>query len=197
MGDVGGPRRWLSAVGLLALLAVAIAGSAPRARLEVAGGPLLNYSVQSIAHLQPHHLVSVGEMVVCASGPGAVTITSVTPVNPVGGIRVKAFAVRRNPNDEHPPQDQLGDDRRPLSAVGFGHSHAVNTVCGADPGAGYELGLELVKPSPAPASAAGWQIRYRSGDGAGTMTFPFGMVLCSRLRADAPECRRLTRRLIG
>ena len=158
--------------------------------------PMNSHVVEGAANVRAHRPVSIGEMTVCLSAPGRVTITSVVPVHPVGRMQVQAFAVRPNPFRKNPPGTQLGDALGPLSAEGFGHSHLVNVVCGSRPG-WYELGLQLVKPSGAPASAAGWLIRYRSGDKAGTLTIPLGVVLCSRSSASAPECKRLADRLMA
>ena len=193
MGDLGRARRWLLMAGVLSG-ACALAACEPRVRLQMPG-PMNSHVVEGVANVRAHHPVSIGEMVVCVSSPGAVTITSVEPVHPVGRMRVQAFAVRPNPFLTKPRGTQLGDALGPLSASGFKHSHRVDVVCGTRPG-WYELGLQLVKSSDEPASAAGWLVRYRSGDQEGKLTIPLGVVLCSQPSASAAGCRRLTDRLL-
>ena len=193
MGDLGRARRWLLVAAVLSG-AGALAACEPQVRLQMPE-PMNSQVVEGVPNVRPHRPVSIGEMVVCVSSPGAVTITSVVPVHPVGRLRVQAFAVRPNPFLEKPRGTQLGDAPGPLSSAGFKPSHRVDVVCGTRPG-WYELGLQLVKSSDEPASAAGWLIRDRSGDQEGKLTIPLGVVLCSQPSASASGCRRLTARLV-
>lgn len=182
-------RHCLAAIGW-GLTVLAVAACQPDVRLQLPHTPP-NHVVEGMARVPAGRPASFGGMVVCLSSPGRATITSVVPVDPVGGLRVQALAVRPN------SPEQLGSDRKTLAALGFGHSHVVDVACSVRAGAGYELALQLVKPTSAPASAAGWLIHYRSGGQAGTVTWPLGVVVCSERDPDAPACRRLERRVMG
>ena len=159
--------------------------------------PLINHIVEGLADVPAHRSVTIGDILVCVSSPGAVTITSIAPVRPIGQMRVQAFAVRPNPSLNTPPGDLVANAKGSLSRAHFGSSRRVDAVCGSRPGAGYELGLQLVKLDAEPAATAGWLIRYRSGGREGTLTVPLGVVLCSQPSADAPECKRLTERVMA
>ena len=193
MGEPRPVHRWLTVAALMSGGGAA-AACEPTVQLQMPEP--LNHIVEGLADVPAHRSVTIGDILVCVSSPGAVTITSITPVRPIGQMRVQAFAVRPNPSLNTPPGDLVANAKGSLSRAHFGKSRRVDAVCGSRPGAGYEVGLQLVKLDAEPAATAGWLIRYRSGGQEGTLTVPLGVVLCSQPSAEAPECKRLTERVM-
>jgi hypothetical protein len=132
-------------------------------------------------------------MVLCLSSPGRVTITSVEPIHPRGGLTVQAFAVRPNPSIATPPGGMVGDDRTTLWRLGFakGH-HVVTTACGSPgSGKGVELAVQATRPGPEDAASDAWRISWRSATSSGSVDFPLAVELCGEKTAAAPACERL------
>lgn len=128
-------------------------------------------------------------MFLCLSEPGRVRIASVRPLKPVGHITVERFAVRPNPLAYH-TGDMVGDSGKSLAQLGFSGSHVMHILCGkSDVGHGYELALQLSRPTRRDVEAYGWVITYRSGGDVKKFTFPLAVGLCTNTGARA--CKRL------
>lgn len=142
-----------------------------------------------LAYVKPGRPVSVGEMSICLTRPGKVTITGVKPVEPVGQVTVQAYAVRPNPSMRG--GEFLGGDQGTLSSHGFTKSHLVDGVCRKNDGStSYELGLQLTKPTSAATGVAGWDVAYRSEGHAAVLRLPFAVALCSGV-AWEPSCAKI------
>lgn len=187
----------LLAAGTACVLTVVLVGCAgslrsdwPRLRLDGRLNPGVG---DSIGGIPPGHPADVGDITVCLTSPGRVTITQVTPYRPSGDIEVQAYAVRLNPYLTH-SGTFLGDAAQPLSKLGFKQDHVVDVVCGTRSGQAlaYELALQLTHPTRTDVSAAGWAIHYRSQGHTGTVTVPYSVTVCTG-SVNAPACRRLQR----
>jgi hypothetical protein len=153
-----------------------------------------NPSMNGMPAVGPAHHALVGEMVLCLTAPGRAVITEVRPIHRAGTVEVLGFAVRPNPALEG--LDMLGAEYGTLRTYGFTANRTVDTPCGhSDSGRGYELGLELVVPPGTNAGTTGWQIEYKVGDHAASLTFPLGAVLCSTPSIDDEPCRRVWQQL--
>ncbi len=149
-----------------------------------------NVSMNGIPAVNPARHALVGEMLLCLTGQGRAVITGVRPIHPAGTIDVLGFAVRPNPLLKG--ADMLGSGHGTLRADGFTANRTVDTPCGAsDSGHGYELGLELAVPPGTNAGTTGWEIDYKVGDHAASMTLPLGAVLCSTPSIDDEPCKRV------
>jgi hypothetical protein len=183
-------------VGPVLLLAIAVVASVVIG-LDLGRGPSLVFAspVNSAsvgvarAQLGDHWSIGMGSTI-CLDHSGTVEITGVAPVRP-HGLRVSGFAVRPNQNWK-PTQgvrgEFLGDVRAPLRHLGF-TSTTVDVACERHTPKGYELAVRLVKTTAGPAVAYGWVVSYRAESGhTGTLTVPFGVLLCPARSADAKRC---------
>lgn len=170
--------RLLRAISLVALSSSILIVSACGSNWPRLASPGMHAVRLGVPYVKPGRPVSVGEMTVCLTRPGEITITDVKPVDPVGTVDVEAFAVRPNPVTRG--GQFLGGDQGPLSKHGFSDSHQVAGACKANDGStSYELGLQLTKPTSADVGVAGWDVVYRSRGHNGTLRLPFAIALCS------------------
>jgi hypothetical protein len=179
----------LAVTGFLVMLAAACSGggwSGPS--LRPAGTP--NPSTGGLPAVSAAHHALVGGMLLCLTGPGRAVITGVRPIHPVGTIEVLDYATR--PNPILTGGEQLDQGYGTLRTNGFTADRTVDATCGAsDSGQGDELALELSVPAGTDAGTTGWQIDYRIGDHAASVTFPLGAVLCSTASMDDKPCKRV------
>jgi hypothetical protein len=187
-----GPRLIrLAATGCVLMLAVACQGcggwSGPRL---TAGNP--NPSMDGFPAVSPPRHALLGEMLLCLTGPGRAVITEVRPIHPTGTIDVVGFAVRPNPLLRG--AEMLGEEYGTLRTYGFTPNRTVDTRCGrSDSGQGFELALELAVPPGMDAGTTAWEIDYRVGGHAASLTFPLGAVVCSTSNIDDGPCKRVWR----
>jgi hypothetical protein len=179
----------LACAGFALMLAVACQGcggwSGPRL---TAGNP--NPSMGGLPAVSPARHALEGEMFLCLTGPGQAVITKVRPVHPAGTIEVVGYAVR--PSPLLTGGKMLGTDYGTLRTHGFTRNRTVDTRCGGtNSGQGYELALELAVPPGMNAGTTAWEIDYRVGGHAASLTFPLGAVLCSTSNMDDGPCKRV------
>jgi hypothetical protein len=156
-----------------------------------AGNP--NPSMGGFPAVSPAHHALLGEMFLCLTGPGQAVITEVRPIHPAGTIEVVGYAVRPNPLLRG--AEMLGQEWGTLRTHGFTRNKTVDTQCGgSNSGQGYELGLELAVPPGMNAGTTGWEIDYRVGGHAASLTFPLGPVLCSTSNIDDKPCKHVWQR---
>jgi hypothetical protein len=125
--------------------------------------------------------------VVCLSAPGAATVVEVRARESSSNFAIQDFAVRPNPSLTG--ANQLGDVRGPLSAAGFDPSaHEVDMVCHSAAGAGYELGVQVARTGPGPATSRGFEVEWRSGGKTGTLFIPLAVLLCDAPTAFPKRC---------
>lgn len=174
-------------------LALAGCGTSSDGPLRVAGQmPPDHWVLEGFGRVEPDVPLSMGSIILCLDRPGDVTITDVAPLHPVGTITVQTFAVRPSPFMRTPPGLALGDDIGPLGKFGFHGNHVVPIVCDSRKGAGYELGLQITKPTRRPAAAAGWIVTYTSHGKLYHVQVPPEVKLCSEESADEGACGRIT-----
>lgn len=165
--------------------------------LNLSRGPSLIFPVPinsgSVGVAQAHQgdRWSIGmESTICLSKPGKVELTAVTPER-AEGLRVTGFAVRPNQNwkpTQGHPGVFLGEERAPLEHFGF-TSRTVDVACAHGTPKGYELAVRVLKTTSGPAFTSGWVVSYRGTRGKGTLSIPFGLLLCPAQSADARECQ--------
>ena len=86
----------------------------------------------------------------------------------------------------------LGTEYGTLRTHGFTRDRTVDTRCGGtNSGQGYELALELAVPPGMNAGTTAWEIDYRVGGHAASLTFPLGAVLCSTSSIDDGPCKHV------
>jgi hypothetical protein len=194
----------LLGIGPVLLLSVAVVASAVIG-FDLGRGPSLIYPVPinsggvgvARAHLGDRWSIGM-ESTFCLDKPGKVRLTGVEPMHPLG-LKVIGFAVRPNQSwrpTQGTPGDFLGEVRAPLERHGF-TSRTVDVACEGSTPKGYELAVRVLKTTPGPAYALGWQVSYRA-DGAtaqphhtGRLVIPFGLLLCPANSADAKSCQSL------
>ena len=168
------------------MLAAACSGAGP----ELSTGGTPNTSMAGIPAVSATHHALLGGMVLCLTGPGSAVITAVKPIHPTGAIGVVDYATRPNPGQTG--GEQLGVGYGALRTHGFTANRTVNAQCGdGDSGQGDELALELSVPPGTNEATTGWEIDYRVGDQAASITFPQGAVLCSTRSIDDEPCKHL------
>jgi hypothetical protein len=166
-----------------AALAVAASLAVTAPRLRVVGD--YTYVSVGVGRNVPRQAVSLGELLLCVEGADRATITAVEPVNPTGGFRVEAFAVRPNPFSTQ--DDMLGDRPSTLSELGIEQRHAVDVRCGSS-GVGMELDVQASRPGHQNASSDGWKVSYRSAWRRSSFVVRHAVQLCSGWTA---ACRDL------
>ncbi len=124
---------------------------------------------------------------VCVDGPGTVTIDSMTPIDPAGGLTVTGFALRPSPTargldstGELP--DFFGSSSRPIDQVpGFGKGGRTATIrCGSHD-LGHEVGWTMHKTEDVNAISHGFLLHYTASDGdSGTLVLPQVWMLCKQ-----------------
>jgi hypothetical protein len=129
---------------------------------------------------------SFGALIVCLDRPGTVTIEDIAVDKPKGGLRITAFAVRRNPMEAG--GSSFGNAAKKLDETGFVTSSVdVSTHCPngkivkhefSGEYRSTELAVEFVKPSAATAQGQGLTVTYRSGKDTHTLDIDFSVVLC-------------------
>lgn len=125
-----------------------------------------------------------GSVVLCTSGERGITVSSVRPVNPTGGMTVRAFSLRpRDPNSGA----MFGAEQMTLERAGFDPS--ATTVAGrCSKNAFSELGVELAR-GPGSGRTTALDIYY---EGAGKQRFvrvPLSITLCSPTDST-PHCQK-------
>lgn len=187
---MGQKRRLARAIAVLAVCVPNCAVTGCGMGSAKLASPGMHEVRAGVAYVRPGSPVSVGEMTVCLTRSGRVTITGVTPVQPIGKIIVQAYAVRPNPATRG--GQFLGEVQGTLSAQSFGSSHIVDRVCNSkDASTFYELGLQLIKPTRADVGAAGWNVMYQTDAGhRGTLRLPFAVALCDGV-AWEPTCAKI------
>ena len=140
----------------------------------------------------PGQVLSEGAEVLCRTQLADVEITEVVPSGGQG-LRVDAFAVRDNPSQFSPPQDQLGDSHVPLASIGQGFvvgvPQKVTGVCtDADPITGrpigphpkwQELAVQYSRTTSGTGTDDGMDVHYRTADGEHVLHLPFAITLCA------------------
>ena len=134
----------------------------------------------------PNVPLSFGAITVCLDRPGNVTVYSVRPKDPTGGLTVTDFALRPNPAWHH--HNMLGDQVGTLSDAWFHGVRRVTLVCEAKTGRSSELGLQVTKTGQGNGTSRSFIIRWHSRDRSGSLTVPFALVLCAGPTADTPAC---------
>lgn len=186
----------IGAVIVVALvgLAASVRLVAPRPpELRMAGDNRVAFATGNAAYDAPH---SIGAGLLCVAGSGMATITRVALHEPIGDIRVTAFAVRPNPYTRG--QQGLGDERKLLSEIGGGFDpDAAQQVSGVCPSEAQlndtgvvsklsELGVQVAWSSGDLAGGAGLDVTYEIGGTERSTFMPFGIWLCAASCPDHP-----------
>lgn len=166
---------------LVLLTACSTVPPSPASSLEYPGSGTFAAAIPSV----PAELLeSLGGIVLCVTHDSA-TVTSVTPVDPTGGLTVTEWGLEPNPFqlDNH---DGVGQAPGPLpatykrdGAAGVVTGHCPPTIDGPWSEVVSELGITVRKPGRTTASAAALMIHYRIGDQEGTLTVPYAITLCA------------------
>jgi hypothetical protein len=180
---IGLPTAVVAAMGLF-LVACMAGNEAPGPSLVLPEG---THPVGSGLPISaPNVPLSFGAITVCLDRPGNVTVDSVRPKDPTGGLTVTDFALRPNPAWHH--HNMLGDQVGTLSDAGFHGVRRVTLVCEAKTGRSSELGLQVTKTGQGNGTSRSFIIRWHSRDRSGSLTVPFALVLCAGPTADTPAC---------
>ncbi|NRQ50765.1 hypothetical protein [Aeromicrobium stalagmiti] len=116
---------------------------------------------------------------VCVSGPGKVTIRSIAPIDPQGGLKVTDFSVVTRRDDAA----LLGaSNGRLRDEPSFQGGHTVTTTCPGEPYA--ELFVEVYKPGLADTGAHEFTITYDSDGDTRSTKLRFGFGLCTSNTCD-------------
>ena len=142
-----------------------------------------------VGNVAPGAPVVWGSVLVCVSEPGTATITSVEPVDPVGGLTVDDFAVR--PNPWKAGVDAVGAAHSDLEHLGFGTAKTVDVPCGS-PEIGMELAIQASRPREENAASYGWKVTYSAQGDTGTFEIPVSVQLCGDGPAWKPDCAALS-----
>jgi len=178
------------AVAVLCLLVRCSSDAGPR--LMVPGLPDPPYAGLASWDNLPGQTLAVGAEVLCRTQLADVEITEVVPSGGQG-LRVDAFAVRDNPAQLTPREDQLGDSHVPLAAIGHGFvvgvPQKVTGVCAdADPLTGrplgprpiwQELAVQYSRTTSGTGFDEGMDVHYRTADGDHVLHLPFAIKLCA------------------
>jgi hypothetical protein len=128
------------------------------------------------------------ETVVCLSGPGAATVTGVDPEGATANFSLDGFAVREN-GMLTAAGEMLGQARGTLADAGLSAGPGeVSSACQGDSGAGSEIGIQMTRTGPAPATVHGFTVHWRTGDKAGELYVPLAVVLCDGPTAAVERC---------
>lgn len=129
-----------------------------------------------------------GSMMVCLRQPGSVEVRSIEPLLPMGGVTIRAFGLRPNPLWTGAGPSVIARSGF-LKSSGFTRNHQVTLTCDSSTGRSDELGIELSKSTSAMASLRGFLIHYVSEGTAGTLRFPYHIVLCTAPRVENAQCQ--------
>lgn len=129
--------------------------------------------------------VSIGSMFACLSAAGSVTVTQVTPVDPVG-LKVTGFAMLPRPDG----RQWLGVEPKTLSALNLPTGRTLNATCD-NHGRGYEFVVQVEKTTRGEAGAAGWLVTYSSEGHTKQYGFALAVRLCNENVAWARSCTAL------
>jgi hypothetical protein len=132
--------------------------------------------------------ISLGSaMVVCLNQPGTATVVRVRGDDTTDNFTVQQYSVR--PNPAMTGDLMLGDYRGPLAETGFKPGRrTVDAVCEPGTGSGYELGFQLARTGPGPASSSGFLVDWESATSSGTLRIPVAVVLCDGPTAFPARC---------
>lgn len=132
--------------------------------------------------------ISVGAgAVVCLNQPGTATVVQVRGDDATDNFTVQEYSLR--PNPALTGDYALGDYPGPLAETGFQTGQrTVDAVCEPDTGSGYELGVQLARTGPGPASSSGFLVDWKSDTSSGTVRIPLAVVLCDAHTAGPARC---------
>jgi hypothetical protein len=125
---------------------------------------------------------TAGSFSLCLDGVETATIDDVTVDS--GGLIVTAFAARPQPK---PPALGLGYTQQTLESTGFGTNRTITGQC--EDGPGSEIGVEVIKATPATARTDGLFVHWSSGLRSGTVRVPLEYVLCDPGDTADPDCQ--------
>ena len=127
--------------------------------------------------------------------PTGVRVTDVRPAEPVGGLSIRDFAVRKHPVGPGHSSDYLGSEPG-VMPDDWDAEETVSLPC-PSPGGHlgdvdrlYELVVEARKPGPETASTTGLVVVYESDGEQKEMRVPLTLVMCSGPVDDQGRCRR-------
>ena len=124
--------------------------------------------------------------VVCLDQPGTARVLQVSGEEASDNFAVQGFALRPNPSLRG--ENQLGEIRGTLADAGFrSGADEVDAVCDGS-GAGYELGVQLARTGPGPATSRAFLVRWVSDTSSGTLRIPLAVVLCDATTAFPARC---------
>jgi hypothetical protein len=142
-----------------------------------------------VSNMEPNVPVSFDDMAVCLDKPGRVTIDKVAIANPQGGLRLRAFSVRRSGEDGQ--FQYISKSRTTLVAAGFPQRgpFVVSTVCGGEHPRSTLIAVELDRPDNGQVAAGtGFVVDYTSNGKDLTVFLPFGIMLCPGNAEKREDC---------
>jgi hypothetical protein len=172
----------------LSLLAVLVAGAATLEHFRGAGNfwttadtprlivPAPSQLVEQVLQVGVGPKIIAGDMFFCLDRPGSITVDD---VEPVGDLRMTAYAIRANPFLTG--GNMAGTQKGTLHANHIENNPGpLTTVCSQNSGQGYELVTEL-NISDRTTSASGFRIRYHAepGGSASMLVIRLGITYCS------------------
>jgi hypothetical protein len=176
-----GRSRLVALVGL-GLAVVVLVGVMAQRNLQSGSDLVIEADGSATATLglvgtREYRSVYVGSL--CVSEPGQVTVTSIEPADPRGGLDVTDFSVVPR-----------GDDMAILGAAGgrlrdepsYHGTKTVTVPCSTSRGA--DLFLELYKPGDRDAETPEFIVHYDSDDDDRTARLRFGFGLCRQEQCD-------------
>jgi len=130
--------------------------------------------------------MTVGDIMLCISEPGSVTVTDVAFSGAYGDVSIEAFAVRPNPATQH--ANLIGSTSTPLADIGdgfvVGGPQVIDAVCPtpeqfATSTSDYELAIQISRSSGSLGGGSGLIITYDSSGQRRSYTVPYAFWLCS------------------
>lgn len=130
--------------------------------------------------------MTVGDIMLCVSEPGSVTVTDVAFSGAYGDVSIEAFAVRPNPATRH--ANLIGSTPTPLADIGdgfvVGGPQVIDAVCPtpeqfATSTSDDELAIQMSRSSGQLGGGSGLNITYDSAGQRRSYTVPYAFWLCS------------------
>lgn len=173
-----------------AVLAISACSATEPGELQVVGGSV-SPAASSILNVSADEPVSVGLIRLCVEGADQITITSVAPRQPTGGLTVRDFAIRTVPAS--PPGDAaFGEHKGSLGSLGVADlPRVVSTRCGAEVTSGATLSeaiIEFARTGDDVGDSQGLEFTYGEPGSHEPLFVPFRTVLCPTGQAAHPLC---------
>ena len=184
-------RAGLQALTMAMVVLFVAACSSAVSHLVLPGGGGIGYGIFDAKANQPY---TIAGLAICLDRPGSAKILRVTPVNPVGGLRIDAFVATPDPFELGQSVGSTWKQGTLHQVAGHGENinfaHATTTVTHTCPPVNERpnpdstprritLFLQYSKPTDAHASSDATAIEYVSGGKKFILVVQYGVTLCA------------------